>query len=1225
MSPLDVFRCPLGGINLIEASAGTGKTWNICGLYLRLLLERALPVQHILVVTFTNAATAELRDRIRTRIAEVLAWLRGPQVAEGADPFITGLLQALRDDPALDDDTLRQRLDSALQTFDEAAIFTIHGFCQRALADTPFTAQMPLSLELVADDSDLLHQVAADLWRREVAAPGLPPLLAAELARGKDTPDTWAALLKRRLAKPLSAVLWPDGLDTAADPATLAAPLQAAHDAARQLWQAGRAATVQALMDGLPRLSANTYKPEAVLAAAEGWDQVLAGADAAAALALTPKGLDLLGRDRIEARTKKGLVPPAHAFFGAAQALLDARAAAAQAVALQRLALLRRVLEQGAQAVRDHKREQRVIAFDDMLYNLHERLAGPHGPALADSLRARFPAALIDEFQDTDPLQFAIFQRLYADGLRPLFFVGDPKQAIYSFRNADLHTYLHARAQATAEYTLGDNQRSSAALIGALNAFFGRNPRAFLLNDLEYRPVGVGAKPRTRFEDRSQPARAPLHCWSLPPDAEGQPLAKSQALGRTAHACAAEVSRLLRAARAGELTLGARPLAAGDIAVLVRSHSQGARMRLALAALNIGSVELSQASVFQGPDAEAMEWLLAAILEPTRERRLRAALATEWMGLDAGEIDAVSADESRLLALVQRFAQYRHVWLDRGVGVMLRHWMQGEAVAERLLARSDGERRLTNLLHLAELLHAAAEQHSAPAALLQWLQRQRQAGQADEAAQLRLESDRNLVQIVTVHKSKGLEYPVVFCPFLWDGRAMPEPGGDAVEYHDADGRPVLDFRLHDKAALAEIKAQRKRDAAAEFLRLVYVALTRAVHRCYLVTGAYAVRNSCTEANRSLLNWLAAGAGLDPEAWGTHKNPAEWVTAEWASLAAECTPDIVHEPLPTEPGLPVPPAETAADALVALPPPAVLPQAWWIGSYSSLASGARHEAAAIDHDLRAQPADLPVPAPRGRLAEDDILRFPRGPAAGDALHAVFEQVRFDDATQWPEGIRRALALHPQPLSTAHLTGEQPPLEPMLLRMLDDVLNTPLPTGDAQAGPVRLSSLMPRQQLVELEFTLPSRGLTAGDLTEALRDLGYPTPSLVFGGLEGYLRGFIDLVFEHGGRYYLLDWKSNHLGDAAEHYGREALADAMAGHGYHLQYLLYAVALQRHLQRRLPDYRHERHFGGVFYLFVRGVRPGWQQPDGLPAGVYFHRPAEATLQRLSALLGETEAAA
>lgn len=1227
MTPLDVFRCPLQGINLIEASAGTGKTWNICGLYLRLLLERALPVQHILVVTFTNAATAELRDRIRTRIVEVLAFLRGPQAEAGADPFVTGLLQALRDDPALDDELLRRRLDTALQTFDEASIFTIHGFCQRALADTPFTAQMPLSLELVADDTDLLHQVAADLWRRQVAAPGLPPLLAAELARCKDTPATWAALLKRRLAKPLSVLLWPEGLDDAPDPARLAAPLQAAHDAARALWQAQRSAIVQTLIDGLPRLNGTTYKPDAVLAAAEGWDQVLAGLDAAAALAVAPKGIELLGSTRMAERGKRGQLPPVHAFFDTAQALLDARQAAAQAVALQRLALLRRVLEEGSAAVRAHKREQRVIAFDDMLYNLHERLQGPHGEALAASLQQRFPAALIDEFQDTDPLQFAIFDRLYADGQRPLFFVGDPKQAIYSFRNADLHTYLKARSKASAEYTLAENQRSSAALIGALNAFFGRNPRAFLLNDLAYRPVGVGAKPRTPLTDGSQPPRAPLHCWSLPPDDEGAPLAKTHALGRTAQACAAEISRLLRAARAGEITLGQRPLAAGDIAVLVRSHSQGARMRLALAALNIGSVELSQASVFQGPDAEAMEWLLAAILEPTRERRLRAALATEWMGLDAGEIDAVSADESRLLALVQRFAQYRGLWLDRGVSVMLRHWMQGEAVAERLLGRADGERRLTNLLHLAELLHAAAEQHSAPAALLQWLQRQRAEGQADEAAQLRLESDRNLVQIVTVHKSKGLEYPVVFCPFLWDGRAMTEPGGDAVEYHDAQGRPVLDFRLHDKAALDEIKAQRKRDAAAEFLRLVYVALTRAVHRCYLVTGAYAVRKSCTEANRSLLNWLAAGAGLDADAWGAHKYPADWVSAEWSALAAECTPDIVHEPMPTEPGLPVLPAETDADALVALQPPAVLPGAWWIGSYSSLASGARHETAAVDHDLRAAaaeasaPTNAPAPA-RGRLADDDILRFPRGPAAGDALHAVFEQVRFDDAGQWPQGIAKALAMHPQPLSTAHLTGEQPPLEPMLMRMLADVLDTPLPTGDAQAGPVRLSSLTPRRMRVELEFTLPSRGLTAGDLTQALRGLGYPTPSLVFGGLEGYLRGFIDLVFEHGGRYYLLDWKSNHLGDGPEHYGREALADAMAEHGYHLQYLLYAVALQRHLQRRLPGYRHEVHFGGVFYLFVRGVRPGWQQPDGTPAGVYFHRPAEATLQRLSALLGEPE---
>ncbi|MEF7616550.1 exodeoxyribonuclease V subunit beta [Aquincola sp. MAHUQ-54] len=1226
---LDVFHCPLDGVSLIEASAGTGKTWNICGLYLRLLLERGLEVQRILVVTFTNAATAELRERIRGRIVDVLGALRAPpDAARPADPFVAGLLAALHDAGGGDAALLARRLDLALQTFDEASIFTIHGFCQRALADAPFTAQMPLSLELVPNDDDLLHEVAADVWRRRVAAPGLSPLLAAQLALCRDTPATWAALLKRRLAKPLSRLRWPDELEAGGLPPadTLAAPLAAAHADARALWQTQRAAIVQAVADALPRLNGTTYKPSALDSAAQGWDELLAPADAFAALACAPRHVELLGAARLQERVKKGQQPPAHPFFDAAQALLDQRAGVRQAMALERLALLRDLLAEGTEAVRSHKRERRVIAFDDMLFNLHERLSGPQGEALAASLRQRFPAALIDEFQDTDPLQFAIFRRVYGDGGAPLFLVGDPKQAIYSFRNADLHTYLQARAQAGADYTLAENQRSSRLLIDALNALFGRNPQAFMLPGLDYQPVGCGAKPRAVFDDRSTPPRAPLQCWALPRDDEGQPLPKGAAQAAAARACAAEVARLLRAAQAGEVTLGGRALAAGDIAVLVRSHAQGGAMRIALAALGVGSVELSQASVFAGPDAEALEWLLAAVLEPTRERRLRAALATEWMDCDAAQIDAVSADEAALLALVQRFAGYRDTWIARGVGVMLRQWMQAEQVSQRLLGRPDGERRLTNLLHLAELLHAAAEQHPAPPALLQWLQRQRLEGTADEAAQLRLESDRNLVQIVTIHKSKGLEYPVVFCPFLWDGRAGSDttPQGDAVEYHDeddgGDGRPVLDFRLLDKPALDAVRRQRKRDAGAEYLRLVYVALTRAVHRCYLVTGAYAVRGSAAESSRSLLNWLVAGAGMDPAAWAEHKLPPSAVAAAWSALAAGHAPAIAWEPLPDAPGLPVPPAAAGEGTLAALPPPARLPSAWWVGSYSSLALGARHEAAqeagleaaAADHDLRTDAASTPAAQAPEPLADDDILRFPRGAAAGDALHAVFEQVDFSRPGGWRAAIDRALALHPQPPGPL-------PLAPMLARLLADVMQTTLPGG------VRLADVPAERRRVEMEFTLPAHGLTAAGLNAALRALGYPPPGLGFRTLEGYLRGFIDLVFEHGGRYYVLDWKSNHLGDTAGDYDAPAMEAAMAEHGYHLQYLLYSVALQRYLQHRLPGYRHEAHFGGVYYLFVRGVRPGWLQPDGTPAGVFFHRPGEAALQRLSALLGGEEAAA
>jgi exodeoxyribonuclease V beta subunit len=1240
---LDVFGCPLDGIGLIEASAGTGKTWAICGLYLRLLLERGLEARQILVVTFTKAATAELRERIRQRIADTLAHLRG-RGAHTGDPFVPRLVATLRSARNLTDADMVGKLELALATFDEAAIFTIHAFCQRALADTPFSAHMPLAMELLQDDAELVHEAANDFWRRRVAGEHLAPALAALLVKRKDSPEKFARLLKRHLARPTARALWPSGIDAANNVDNQA--LAAAHAAARALWLAGREAIIEPLKRTPLPLKANVYKAQSVEAAAQGWDELLRPEDHLAALELEPGKIDLLGTTRLIKETKKGETTPSHAFFDAAQTLLDARAACAQSLELTRLRLLRDLLDEASRALRDVKRQRRMIAFDDMLFNLHERLTGGSAPWLAPLLKARYPAALIDEFQDTDPLQFGIFSRVYGDGKdSPLFLVGDPKQAIYGFRNADLHTYLGARARAGAQYTLLENQRSTGPLLDALNGLFGANPAAFMLPRLDYHPVTLGAKPRSTLADATE-KRAQLQVWMLPHDPQtGEPLKKNDARHAAARATAAEIARLLAAARDGRITLDRQPLSAGDIAVLVRSHAEGSLMRQALSLLGVGSVELSQASIYRSADAEEIDRLLTAVLEPSREKLLKAALATEAMGLDAADIDALGADEPGLRAAITRFAGYRDTWLARGVGFMLRRWLAEEHVAERMLARPDGERRLTNLLHLAECLHQAAADHPAPDALLRWLQAQRRDERADETTQLRLESDQNLVQIITIHKSKGLEYPIVFCPFVWNGRGGATPDGlDGVAYHDDEGQAVIDYRkcIPGEYAKADVDARVRLEASAESLRLIYVALTRAVHRCVIVAGCYAAGQhaSTTESTRSLLNWLVAGAGETPESWFRNGLQPPDIAAAWDRLAARGADALAVAPLPPGEGRPVPATRPAPDMLAALPAPRHLPAGWWIGSYSSLAHGATHEQAAADHDLRVSPDD-PASAmdastapsevsatapPLGHIEEGDILRFPRGAAAGDCLHAVFERVDFTDTADWPAAIAAGLhKLRPSlPLSARHDGAGSPALHArMLQRMLGDVLATPLPVGTAR--PLLLCALPRTRRLTEMEFHLPSHRLDAVALTDTLRRFGYAVPQLAFTSLRGFLRGFIDMVCEHEGRYFIVDWKSNHLGDTAADYATAPLAAAMARHGYHLQSLLYSVALDRHLRRRLADYAHERHFGGVLYLFVRGLRPEWQGDDGLPAGLHFHRPGTEVIGSLSALLEHGEALA
>ncbi|MFL6696276.1 MAG: exodeoxyribonuclease V subunit beta, partial [Vitreoscilla sp.] len=1229
LEPLDVFDCPLEGIRQIEASAGTGKTWNICGLYLRLLLEGRLEVQRILVVTFTNAATAELRERIRQRVVDTLAWLRAEQAGEapaGGDDFVERLIRTARERHGLATEDMLARLELALATFDEASIFTIHGFCQRALADTPFIAQMPLAMELVRDDANWVAEAANDFWRRRIAADDLDAGLAGHLVTSKDSPAGFAALLKRHLAKPLARAAWPDDLDVAR--AIPSDDLVAAHATAQHLWDAQRDAIEDLLQRSMSALSAVSYKEDSVRTAFESWDELLRGADGLAALDVEAPKLELLGAAKLAAATKKKQVTPQHEFFDVAQRLLDLRGKARQALAYGRLALLKAMLEEGTRAQREAKRRQRVIAFDDMLFNLHERLTSGDSPWLAGELKKRFPAALIDEFQDTDPLQFSIFRTIYTtptdDTLSqaPLFFVGDPKQAIYSFRNADLHTYIEAGRHAAARYSLDQNQRSSEPLIRALNQLFGANPRAFMLHALDYQEVRFGARPRQPLVDTSAPC-APLQVWMLPPGDDGEPIFQRDAMAAVVDATANEIARLLAAAQRGQVALGQapneRPLAAGDIAVLVRSNAQGTQIRQALTARGVGSVELSQASVFRSSDAEELDRVLAAMLEPARERTLKAALSTELMGLDAAAIAGLADDESALLAAVQRFAGWRELWVQRGVGFMLRQWLAAERVAGRLLARPDGERRLTNLLHLIECLHEAGERHAAPDTLLRWLQSQRIAPDADDATQLRLESDQNLVQIVTIHKSKGLEYPVVFCPFLWSAaRGGRADGLTGLAYHDDDGQTVIDYghEFRSEERQKQIKLRLKLEESAETLRLVYVALTRAVHRCVIVAGCYRTAGrypSATGSTRSLLNWLVAGAGLSPEEWFEHKNGAAPISAAWAALADRSGGAIGIAPLPRGDAVTLAMPRPAPDTLAALPPPQVLPGGWRIGSFSAIAHGAAHDRSGVDHDLRvvetavAPSGDEP---PAFRAADDDPLHFPRGPAAGEAIHQAFENISFSDRAGWPRAIARALQLlRTMGVPDAPDANGAALRARMLQRMLEGTLETPLPLGTER--PLRLAELADARRLVELEFHLPSHRLDAATLNDTLAAHGVPVPRLSFATLRGFLKGFIDLVFEHEGRWFILDWKSNHLGDTPARYGQEAMAAAMRDQGYHLQALLYLVALDRYLRRRLVGYDPQRHLGGAVYLFVRGVRPDWRDAAGAPTGVFFQRPSPALM--------------
>ncbi|MFM0330454.1 exodeoxyribonuclease V subunit beta [Paraburkholderia strydomiana] len=1214
---LDVFACSLDGVNQIEASAGTGKTWNICALYVRLLLEKNLNADQILVVTFTKAATAELHERIRGRLAELHRAIEVDD--DGGDPFIRRLFETtLAPERGIDREAALKVVRRALRTFDQAAIHTIHAFCQRALQEAPFAAAMPFAFEMEADDAALRFELAADFWREQVEPVAhAHPAFAAWLVAKRAGPASLDEQLARRLKKPLAQLRWGAiDAEASADP-------QAGFDAACELWHAERDAIMALLEQAQDRLSKTTHKPDHVSAAIAAWTEYFAQGDCHAP---PPRAALKLTASALKKATKVKFEPPEHAFFEHAEALAAAVVAAEAAQRARWLALMQTWLDYAPAELVARKRTRRVVSFDDLLSNLYRALAAH--PWLADALRARYPAALIDEFQDTDPLQFAIFSRIFAPA-GPLFLVGDPKQAIYSFRAADLHTYLAARASASARYTLAVNQRSTAPIVEACNRVFEANPQAFVLDGLDYQPVRAGERRRPPLSDPDADA-GDFRVWTLPQGESA--LTKRQAQREASEACAAEIVRLLRGAREGTVTIGDAPLAPGNIAVLVQTHKQGSLIKRVLAAWGVGSVELAQASVFATLDAEQIERVLAAVDTPGDLRRLRAALATDWLGLDAAALwrleqvadaPAVADDPAHAadaMGWVERFSRYRTLWHERGFAVMWRTLMRELRVAQRLVAAPDGERRLTNVNHLAELVQARAASQPGIAPTLRWLAAQRTQGGGEEA-QLRLESDRNLVQIVTVHKSKGLEYAVVFCPFLNDGGLREPPSSglpDAREYHDASGGAVLHYGCDDDEAERATR-HAAREQAAERARLVYVALTRAVYRCYLVAGTYLSSRSTKESRRSVLNWLVAGGGYEFDGWLAEPPDEAALSARWQALAGG---PIALQPLPkVERRTPLESMHESSADKRARSNRRPLRDQWRMASFSGLiVAGSKAEDAQPpveevrpDHDeiadaLVATPVTVSESALEAQsLAADDILAFPRGAAAGECLHRMFELADFSDPQSWPDAIRGALHERPAPASPELA----PRLPAMMHKLLADVVSTELVPG------MTLARLDPRRRLNELEFLFAAPSLDFAALRELLVAHGYPDVALEPGVLRGFVKGFIDMIVEHDGRFWIVDWKSNHLGDTEQDYAAAPVEAAMASHAYHLQALLYTVALHRYLKTRVRDYSYETHIGGYLYLFVRGVRPHWRDAES-QAGVHVRRPAFELVALLDAAM-------
>lgn len=1172
---------PLHGSRLIEASAGTGKTWTIAALYVRLVLghggehayARALLPSEILVMTFTRAATRELSHRVRERLTQAAASFRGEHPLD--DPFLAKLAAAYPDEHSRS--VAAHRLAMAADAMDEAAIFTIDGWCNRMLGEHAFDSGSRFDEELISDETSLFEDAAHDYWRQHVYALDADTLRSMQ-AGWKDVAamkDSVRELRKRVELlegvgrEPLGALVARAERERPQALSRLKAEWCDRADAMCAWIETERAAQPKAF-DG-KKLRKGTL---------DGWfDQVRTWASDPE---LIMPGLTDSAWHRL---SPAGMAEAINPGFGVELpdhfAALAALKSATRYFDPVRQAMLQHAAVHIADRIQELKQQRRQSGFTDMLDRLRDALENDADGALRRRIAGRFPVAMVDEFQDTSPTQYRVFDLLYRvaanDADTGLFLIGDPKQSIYGFRGADIHSYLAARrATEGRHYQLGKNFRSTGELVAAVNRVFmhaegdagahGYPKGAFGFrrphdNPLPFEPVAAnGLRERMVGVDDSW---RPLTVCSTGADDMNVEAYRDF----FAQHCAEHIVGQLNDPGVGfEDGRGFRRLDPADIAVLVRNQQEADAVRRALARRGVLSVYLSDRDTVVDSDeaADVLRWM-QAVASPLDGALARVAFATRTAGLPLAELAALSTDELGWERRVEQLKALHVSWQRQGVLAMLRALIHELGVPKRLLGEQGGERRLTNLLHLAELLQEASVQLEGEQALVRWLAEQIEGvGEGGDERILRLESDAELVKVITVYKSKGLEYPLVYLPFAVSVRSVERHRVDFLEYVDGAGKRRVDLTLGDDALAAVLAARLEED-----LRLLYVALTRARHFLWLGVAALPAKKDHNRLHESGFGYLLTGGD---------EVPAGALGELLARLRGDL--DAIGLCELSEPGVVTPLQREESHPVLdgARPYSADFERDWSVGSFTSMT---RH-ALAAPVPMRAQEQTLLEEAPQvltpARIEDAPWHRFPRGSMPGNFLHEQLEWLAREsfDCLDDPDCEARMVKDITRRGWDNHL-GDT-------LAWLRAIVDTPLPPLNAALRD--LKGVLP-----EMEFWFPSEHLDLKRLDRLCRTRlmkGIERPTLPDRVLHGMLKGFADLVFEHEGRYWVLDYKSNALGPGDAAYTRPAMEVGMAEHRYEIQGSIYLLALHRLLRARLGDaYEPEYQLGGAVFMFLRGI--------------------------------------
>jgi exodeoxyribonuclease V beta subunit len=1162
MKEFDVAYSQLDGINLIDANAGTGKTYTIEGIFLRLILEKSLSIDQILVVTFTEAATNELKLRIYQKLKAFYRFL-GSGVSDllPEDYLLASLLNSFLNLNSEQKDLWRANLKSAIDSIDEAKIFTIHGFCRRVLNDFSFESNEPFDIELIKNTNPIINEIAENFWRNIVYQKN--DIITASVLKYFPTPQALITFFSNTAAH-LKINILPD-LSIQEIQNEIKA-ISVHFSKAKIIWLKDRSAISTLLLEN-PDINRRSYKKELIPAKIDQlnlfFDQFL----------FSETVLKIFCQNVFKKSEKKGKTLPEVEFFVVFEILYEKLTRFKGLIGQYFIKHCRVQLKQKLN-------QSNRYSFNDLILNLHDALNRSSSQQLINKVRNQYHAALIDEFQDTDAIQYRIFNLFFGRLNNPLFLIGDPKQSIYQFRGGDVYTYCQAKNsiinEATGkDYSLSTNFRSDNNLITAINNIFTQHQRPFLNDAIDYIP-SKASKENALLIKNNKPFD-PFQLYYLEQtDGSKKSLNHDLAQTRIVELCASEIVSLLNYQEG--LTINHSNLKPDQICVLVKTHLQATLIQQALTIRNVPCVVKSRLNIWETEEYLELLFILEAIAQYQNSFLLKTALATNLLGYSGDLINQIFIDDIGLEKEISKFWIYYQLWNTKGVFLAIKKVIDDFSIKQRLLSTTNGERILTNFLHTLEIFHEAeSENHLGLHSLIKWGWETKLQKFNENEKEIRLETDDQAVKIFTIHISKGLEFPVVFCPFSWKPGKTKE-----VVFHQNDSI-YLDLGSNQ---FDVNKAQSAQESMSEDIRLLYVALTRAKNLVYLFWGDIGKVSDSPLYN--LLNLK------DPQSAS--------IPSQLQTLFSSPTGHISVKPFTDQEIKYFNNPMSDTGSYICRKYQNRLKYDWSLISYSSLHRSMIINQKDKEFDEAFITSDLILEEPKTPFS------LPKGAKIGTCLHEILEEVDFENSTQeiFNQKVSQKLIKYKIDSSWCET----------ITKMLLDLMHVPL------INKTSLNQISLSQRIVELEFYFPFSKIDRSKLNQKLlsvakndvqKDLVQLFSLMDLSRLNGYMRGFIDMIFKFENKYYIIDWKSNYLGDQLSDYTAEKLKVYMLEHAYHLQYYIYLLALHKYLKYRISDYDFSQHLGGVYYTFLRGIGENHQ------TGIYVDTLSDtkAFIERLDSL--------